>query len=164
MKSVLPRAVLCVAVCAASLPAHAVKPAEPAAAAAKAAQAVVARDAWARATAPGMAVGAVYLTLQAGTTADTLLAASTARAEITQIHVVTEVDGMARMRETEEVDVPAGKSIRLAPQGTHIMLMGLTRPLVAGERFALTLRFAKAGTREVSVQVVAPGAEPTPSH
>ena len=163
MKRVITLAVLGAAVCAASLPAHAVKPVEPPAAAAQAAQAIVARDAWARATAPGMSVGAVYLTLQGGTTADTLLAAATARAEMTQIHVVTEFDGMARMRETEAVDVPAGKSIRLAPQGTHIMLMGLTQPLVAGERFALTLRFARAGTQEISVQVVAPGAEPTQS-
>jgi copper(I)-binding protein len=73
---------------------------------------------------------------------------------------VTEVDGMARMRETEAVDVPAGRSVRLAPQGTHIMLMSLSQPLVAGERFNLTLQFAKAGKREISVQVVAPDADP----
>jgi copper(I)-binding protein len=40
--------------------------------------------------------------------------------------------------------------------------MDLQQPLVAGERFTLTLQFAKAGTREVTVQVVAPGAEPPP--
>jgi copper(I)-binding protein len=111
-----------------------------------------------------MSVGAVYLTLRGGMTADTLLAASTPRAAMTQIHVVTEVDGMARMRETEAVEVPAGKRVLLAPQGTHVMLMGLTQPLVAGERFALTLQFARAGAREVSVQVVAPGAEPPSSN
>ena len=57
---------------------------------------VTATDAWARATAPGMSVGAVYLTLQGGAHADSLIAASTARAGMTQIHVVTEADGMAR--------------------------------------------------------------------
>jgi copper(I)-binding protein len=123
---------------------------------------VTALDAWARATAPGMSVGAVYLTLRGGAKADHLIGASTARAGMTQIHVVTEADGMSRMRETEAVDVPAGKRVLLAPQGTHIMLMDLKRPLVAGERFSLTLQFARAGTREVTVQVVAPGAEPLP--
>jgi copper(I)-binding protein len=123
---------------------------------------VTASAAWARATAPGMSVGAVYLTLQGGATADSLVAASTARAGMTQIHVVTEADGMARMRETEAVGVPAGQRVVLAPQGTHIMLMGLQQPLVAGERFTLTLQFSKAGAREVTVQVVAPGAEPPP--
>jgi len=156
MKSVIPGALLVAALCVASLQARAVEPAS-----AASSQAVTARDAWARATAPGMTVGAVYLTLQGGTTPDSLVAASTNRAGMTQIHVVTEADGMARMRETEAVDVPAGKHVRLAPQGTHIMLMGLPQPLVAGERFTLTLTFAKAGAQDISVQVVAPGAEPT---
>jgi copper(I)-binding protein len=168
MRRLLARAVVGGVLGAAGLQAPAVESAQPAATAtataAPASQAVVVSDAWARATAPGMSVGAVYLTLQGGPTADTLLAASTPRAAMTQIHVVTEADGIARMRETEAVDVPAGQRVRLAPQGTHVMLMGLSQPLVAGERFALTLQFAKAGTREVRVQVVAPGAEPPPSN
>ena len=38
------------------------------------------------------------------------------------------------------------------------MLMGLQRPLVLGERFALTLRFERAGEREVMVWVQQPRA------
>lgn len=156
-------ALLVFVACAAGQQVHAGDPVSSAPAAAKIPQSVVARDAWARATAPGMTVGAVYLTLQGGATADSLVAAATSRAGMTQIHVVTEDAGMARMRETEAVDVPAGKRVRLAPQGTHIMLMGLTQPLVAGEKFTLALTFARSGTRNVDVQVVAPGAEPQSS-
>jgi len=163
MMRFLPRVLVLTALGAVSVLAHAATaPASAPAAAQATASVVTARDAWARATAPGMSVGAVYLTLLGGAKADSLIAASTARAGMTQIHVVTEADGMARMRETEAVDVPAGKRVLLAPQGTHIMLMDLQQPLVAGERFALTLQFAKAGTREITVQVVAPGAEPPP--
>lgn len=163
MMRLSPRVLLLTALSAVSAIAHAATAPAPAPAATQAATNVVtARDAWARATAPGMSVGAVYLTLLGGAKADSLVAASTARAGMTQIHVVTEADGMARMRETEAVDVPPGKRVLLAPQGTHIMLMDLKQPLVAGERFTLTLQFAKAGTREVTVQVVAPGAEPPP--
>jgi copper(I)-binding protein len=163
MMRLLPRLLVLTALGAVTVLAHAATPAASAPAATNVAtNTVTARDAWARATAPGMTVGAVYLSLQGGATADSLVAAATARARMTQIHVVTETDGMARMRETEAVDVPAGKRVLLAPQGTHIMLMGLTQPLVAGERFTLTLTFAKAGAREVSVHVVAPGAEPPP--
>lgn len=161
----LHRVLVLTALCAVNVPAPAATAprSAPAANANKATtDSVAASDAWARATAPGMSVGAVYLTLQGGAQADSLIAASTARAGMTQIHVVTEADGMARMRETAAVDVPAGKRVPLAPQGTHIMLMDLKQPLVAGERFTLTLQFAKAGTREVTVQVVAPGAEPPP--
>ena len=55
------------------------------------------RDAWARATPPGTGVAAVYLTIEGGARADTLRAASTAIAMMTQIHTVTEADGMARV-------------------------------------------------------------------
>ena len=43
-------------------------------------------------------------------------------------------------------------TVTLAPQGTHVMLMGLDEPLVAGERFPLTLQFATAGTVTVTVR------------
>lgn len=164
MKYVASRLLLVALLCATNAHADATTPPAPAAKGAKEpAQSVIVRDAWARATAPGMSVGAVYLTLQGGASADALVDASTTRAAMTQIHVVTEADGMARMRETEAVDVPPGKRVLLAPQGTHIMLMGLQQPLAAGERFRLTLQFAKAGKREIDVQVVAPGAEPPQS-
>jgi hypothetical protein len=103
-------------------------------------------------------VAAVYLTLVGGSQADRLIDATTPRAAMAQIHVVSEAEGMARMRQTEGVDVPAHESVELAPQGTHIMLMDLPRPLVAGERFPLTLRFEQAGKIGVSVEVRAPGA------
>jgi copper(I)-binding protein len=163
MIRLLPRVLALTVLGAVSVLAQAATAPSPTPAANKAAtNTVTVSDAWARATAPGMSVGAVYLTLQGGAKDDSLVAASTARAGMTQIHVVTESDGMARMRETEAVDVPAGTRVLLAPQGTHLMLMDLQQPLVAGERFTVTLRFANAGTREVTVQVVAPGAEPPP--
>lgn len=125
---------------------------------------VVVQGAWARATAPGMTVGAAYLTLRGGSKPDRLVAATTPRASMTQIHVVTEEDGVMRMRETSGVDVPANAVVKLAPQGTHLMLMGLTQPLVAGERFALTLQFAQAGPRAIEVEVRAPGDSPATLH
>jgi copper(I)-binding protein len=114
------------------------------------------RDAWARATPPGTAVAAVYLTLEGGAKADTLRAATTAVAAMTQIHSVTETDGVARMRETDGVPVPARGKVVLAPGGLHLMLMGLGRPLVAGDRFDVTLEFTHAGRRVASVVVIAP--------
>lgn len=134
---------------------HAAEPATPA---------VTASDAWARATPPGMAVAAVCLTLVGGSQADRLVGAATPRAAMTQIHVVTEAEGMARMRPTAGVDVPARKPVALVPQGTHIMLMNLPRPLVAGERFPLTLQFQQAGRIDVVVEVRAPDTAPPPVH
>ena len=114
------------------------------------------RDAWARATPPGTEVAAVYLTLVGGVRTDRLVAATTPRAAMTQIHVAVAADGAVGMRETPAVDVPARAQVAFAPHGTHLMLMGLSRPLVAGERFPLTLRFEHAGPVEVSVAVRSP--------
>ena len=114
-------------------------------------------DAWARATPPGVDVGAAYLTITGGSTDDRLVGASTDRASMVHLHTIEESGGVAAMRPVDGVVVPAGKRVVLAPKGTHIMLMGLTRPLVAGETFTLTLQFEKAGEQTVTVTVRAAG-------
>ena len=110
--------------------------------------------AWARATAPGAGVAAVYLAIQGGAREDRLVRVKTARAAMAQVHSVVTEAGIARMREMSDgVVIPAHSQVTFAPQGLHIMLMGLQSPLVAGERFVVTLEFAAAGQREVTVQV-----------
>ena len=76
-----------------------------------------------------------------------------------------QMDGdVMRMREVGTIDVPAGGTVELQPGGLHLMLMGLKKPLVAGQAFPLTLRFEKAGAVEVQMKVVAPGTEAAPAH
>ena len=119
--------------------------------------------AWARATAPGVDAAAVYLTIHGGDRADRLMAVSTPRATVAQIHIVTTDSGVIRMRETEGIEIAAHATVLLAPEGRHVMLMGLSRPLIPGERFTLSLRFAQAGQLDVSVEVVpATGGAPAP--
>jgi copper(I)-binding protein len=111
-------------------------------------------EAWARATAPGAGVAAVYLVIHGGATDDRLVNVTTARAAMAQVHSVTTEAGVSRMREMSDgVVVPARSTVTFAPQGLHIMLMGLQAPLVAGENFTITLQFAAAGKREVGVQI-----------
>jgi hypothetical protein len=118
--------------------------------------------AWARATPPGLTVGAAYLTLTGGTQSDRLVGASTPRASMVQIHVVVDSNGVAGMREVDGVDVPAGRTVSLAPGGTHLMLMGLDGPLVAGQDLPLTLVFERAGRVDV-VAKVRPADDPGPT-
>lgn len=113
----------------------------------------VVTDAWARATPPGTTVGAAYLTIQGGKRADRLVDARSDRAAMVHLHAVEETDGMAKMRAIDAVEVPAGRRVVLAPKSTHLMLMGLDGPLVAGQTFVVTLRFAKAGEQPVTVTV-----------
>jgi len=59
-----------------------------------------------------------------------------------------------RMREVNGgVALAAGSQVKFMPGGYHIMLMGLKQPLKAGDRFPLTLKFAKAGSVTVEVLV-----------
>lgn len=114
-------------------------------------------DAWARATAPGVDVGAVYMTIDGGKTADRLVDGRTTRAAMVHLHTVEQKDGVAKMRAIEGVGVPAGQRVELAPKGTHVMLMGLGKPLAAGETFPLVLKFEQAGELTVDVVVRAAG-------
>lgn len=123
------------------------------AAVARAGDAPSVSDAWARATAPGLDVGAAYMVIKGGAKPDRVLDASSPRAAMVHLHTVEEQGGVAKMRPIEAIEVPAGERVELAPNGTHLMLMGLDGPLVAGQSFPVTLRFATAGEQTVTVLV-----------
>jgi len=124
----------------------------------------VVSDAWARATPPGVEVGAAYLVIQGGSRPDRLVGASSERADMVHLHDVVEEDGVAKMRSTESVEIPAGQRVELAPKGRHLMLMGLAAPLVAGQTFAIVLRFADSAEQTVTVTVRAATAEASHAH
>lgn len=110
-------------------------------------------SAWARATPPGATVGAVYATLTGGDVADRLVGASTNRAASVELHTVEEIDGVARMRPMESLNVPAGTRVELAPGGHHLMLMGLTSPLVAGESLSIVFKFENSADQRIEVPI-----------
>lgn len=110
---------------------------------------------WSRSTAAQMPTGVVYLTVEnRGKIADKLLSASTAVAAETQIHRTSMDNGVMRMRPVAGgVALPAGKTVKFAPGGLHLMLMGLKAPLKVGEPFRLKLHFAHSGDVDVEVTV-----------
>ncbi len=114
-------------------------------------------EAWARAT--PVKTGGAYLTLRNdGATADRLVDASTDVAEMAHLHQSIKENGVEKMRGVEGIDLPPHATVMLKPGGYHVMLMGLTKPLKAGESFPLKLTFQKAGTGTVTVSVKAAGA------
>jgi copper(I)-binding protein len=123
-----------------------------------------AHDGWARETGQsGMA--AAYLTIENKGGADQLVGV---RAKVGQamLHESSLQDGVARMRPLnpkEGLVVPSNGRLRLAPGGAHVMITGLDRPLKAGDRFALTLLFAKARPEKVEI-AVQPAAAAAPGH
>ncbi|MDP3847844.1 MAG: copper chaperone PCu(A)C [Pseudomonas sp.] len=116
---------------------------------------------WSRALPPNAVTGAAYLDVHnQGKTVDRLLGAQTPRATKTEIHTMLQLGEVMKMQKLDSVGIPAGGDTKLAPGGTHLMLFGLQKPLVAGERFPLTLLFEKAG--KVEVEVLIETAEPDP--
>ena len=111
----------------------------------------------AHATAPGQPVGGGYMTLVNGGGADRLVSVSAPVSKSAEMHVMKMKGEVMQMRQVEAIDLPAGKTVALAPGGYHIMFVGLKAPLKAGEGFPMTLKFAKAGEVTVPVRVEAPG-------
>ena len=101
-----------------------------------------------------MPMGVAYFTITNGTDVDdALIAASTPAAAHVEMHETSIEAGMARMRPLNEVRVPAGGRIAVAPGGIHLMLVDLAHPLVAGSRVPLTLEFRNAGKMTVQLSV-----------
>ncbi len=111
-------------------------------------------NAWSRTTPPGVTVGVAYFTLKNDTgKSDRLLKISSPVASKVQVHRTEILDGIARMREVAVLHVDAGQTLEFAPNGMHVMLTGLKKPLVEGQKFDLELLFEVAGPRKVRVAV-----------
>ena len=117
-------------------------------------KAPAATDAWVRAMPAERKMTAAYLVID-NPTDETLVvtgatAAGFARVEL---HTSIEEDGVSRMRPVETIDVEPGGSVRLAPGGLHMMLMGAREPISAGDTIALTLTTDTHGELAVAAPV-----------
>ena len=117
------------------------------------------RHPWSRATPPGASVGVGYLEIRNnGAHADRLLSASSPAAKRVEMHVTEHAGEVAKMRQLRVFEVPGRERLTLEPSGAHLMLVDLLQPLKKGERFAMTLRFERAGEIEVQFEVQEMGA------
>jgi copper(I)-binding protein len=114
---------------------------------------VTVHDAWARASAGSAVTGAVYLTLTGGDTPDSIVGVSAEVAATAEVHESFADDGVMKMRRVPLLPIPAGTAVALAPGGEHVMLIGLKRPLIAGQSFPLTMTFEHAASVTVEVKV-----------
>lgn len=111
-------------------------------------------NAWSRSTPPGVTVGVAYFTLKNDTgKPDRLLKITSPIASKVQVHRTEILDGIARMREVAVLHVDAGQALEFAPNGMHVMLIGLKKPLVEGKAFEIQMLFEVAGPRTVKVAI-----------
>ena len=132
------------------------------------AQPVTVKDAWVRATAPGQKVAGAYMELVSRTHMMLTAVTSPAAASV-ELHSTSMEEGVMRMRPVARIELPAGKPVKLAPGGLHIMLVDIKQPLKPGDKVPLTLTvqradFASRSVISVQAEVRNPGAEQAHQH
>lgn len=99
-------------------------------------------DPYARAVPPGQPNSATFMVLEnTSQTAHAVVAAKSDVSEVVELHTHVMEDGMMKMRQIPQIEVPAGGKTTLEPGGLHVMLIGLKGDLKAGDNVALTLVF-----------------------
>ncbi len=125
--------------------------------AAEKAPAISIDDAWARASVGPQLSSAAYFTIRNDGGADALLAVTSPVADAS-LHSTSMDNGVMRMRPLDRLDIPANGIVQLKPGGTHVMLMGMRAPLVAGSTIQLELKFEHSGDKHVTAAVKPPEA------
>lgn len=116
------------------------------------AQEVAVRDAWIRGTVQGQNATGAFMELTGKSNAR-LVGASSPVAKTVEVHNMKVENGIMKMFPVEGVDLPAGKPVKLAPGGYHVMLMELQKPLTAGSRVPLKLTFELANKQRETVDL-----------
>ena len=117
---------------------------------------VAVTDAWARPTLGQGRTTAAYMTIvNKGDEDDVFVAARSAKAKSVELHQTSmTADGVMQMREADGgFPVAADATLKLAPGGMHLMIMGLDEALADGGELKLTLEFANTGPVEIVVPV-----------
>jgi copper(I)-binding protein len=109
-------------------------------------------DVWARNGQAGQ-VSAAFMEIKNKGAADKLVSANCDCAKATELHTMNMADGKMIMAQVQAMEVPANGELKLKPGGYHIMLIGLNRPLVAGETLPIKMKFEKAGEVTVQAQI-----------
>lgn len=113
-------------------------------------------DPWGRPTPPGTETGAFYFSIVShGSDPDRLMAATSDRCSAIELHTTSFSEGVMAMRpaDGEALTIEAGGRLVLEPAGLHAMCLGLSSPLVEGERIDLELELLVAGSVSVTVAV-----------
>lgn len=87
--------------------------------------------------------------LNSGKTQDSLIAARTDIASLVELRPYNKYDEMPM----QEFVLDPGKPFPMRPTARHLRLVGLSKPLVNGDKFKMVLDFLNAGEVEIEVHV-----------
>ena len=113
------------------------------------------KDAWVRATVPQQQGTGAFMRITAASDAR-LVEVQSPAAKTAEVHEMAIVDKVMRMRPVKALDLPAGKTVELKPNGYHIMLTGLKEQMKDGDRIAITLIVEDKQKKRQTVEIQAP--------
>ncbi len=115
---------------------------------------VTVSDAWVRGTVPAQKSTGAFMTLPS-TDHARIVEVRTPLARTAEIHASEMQGGVMQMHAMEDFLLLPGKRVELKPGGYHIMLMGLARPLAAGDTVPLTIVIEEAKGKRQTLEVKA---------
>jgi len=113
---------------------------------------VTATDAWVRGTVAAQKTTGAFVTLQSSEESR-LVAVTTPAARSAEIHASEQKQGVMHMHALDAIALPAGQRVELKPGSFHIMLVGLTRALSAGDTVPLTFTFEDRQGKRTRIEV-----------
>ncbi|QJR09213.1 hypothetical protein DSM104443_00250 [Usitatibacter rugosus] len=111
-------------------------------------------DAWVRGTVPAQTATGAYMKIKSTEDAK-IVAASSPAAKMVEIHEMAMANGTMEMKSVEALPLPAGKAVELKSGGYHVMMMGLVKPLKAGDKVPITFTVVGKDGKKTTVEVKA---------
>lgn len=111
-------------------------------------------NAWVRATVPAQKATGAFMTLTSPAEAALVGATSPIAAHV-EVHESSMHGGVMQMRAVGRVRLPAGRSVEMKPGGYHVMLMGLTKSIAAGDDVPIALAIEDGSGKRSVVNIVA---------
>lgn len=126
-----------------------------------AAASVQVENPYARAVPPGQPNSAAFMTLVNTADVDhSVVSASSPVAATVELHTHINDNGVMKMRQVPQIDVPSKGRTELKPGGLHVMLIGLKQDMKVGETAQITLNFEDGSSTTVDApvqEVIPPG-------
>lgn len=107
--------------------------------------------------------GVGFLTLEAAGD-DALIGIESDCCKVIELHEMTMKDDVMRMRRVDSIPLPDHKSVKLKSGGYHLMLIGLKKPLEAGDSVPITLNFEHAKPVDTTLEVKRRDTKPAAVH
>lgn len=113
------------------------------------------QDPWIRGTVAGQKATGLFMTLTSAQ-GGKLVGGASPVAAMVEIHEMAMAGDVMKMRELAGgLALPAGRAVELKPGGYHVMLMGLRKPLAAGEVVPVTLEITGADGKRQTIELKA---------